>query len=94
MGKTAYAIKIDHASPLSQGFSPAENYSVTLLTTADLVTEDGSGQMSLFADAHDGRREKTEKIERAMDNIRGRFGKSAISSGATVKNDMGIRLET
>ena len=50
--------------------------------------------MSLFADAHDGRREKTEKIERAMDNIRGRFGKSAISSGATVKNDMGIRLET
>ncbi len=34
------------------------------------------------------------KIERTMDNIRSRFGKAAISSGATVRNDMGIRLET
>ena len=41
------------------------------VTGADLVGEDGSGQMSLFADAHDNRREKNEKIERAMDNIRG-----------------------
>jgi len=36
------------------------------------------------------RRAKNEKIERAMDNIRGRFGKGAISSGATVKNNLGI----
>jgi DNA polymerase-4 len=60
------------------------------VTGADLVGEDGAGQMSLFADAHDSRREKNEKIERAMDNIRGRFGKRAISSGATVKNNLGI----
>ncbi|HCE42879.1 MAG TPA: DNA polymerase IV [Lentisphaeria bacterium] len=60
------------------------------VTGADLVAEDDSGQMSLFADAHDTRREKNEKIERAMDNIRGRFGKGAISSGATVKNNLGI----
>ncbi len=40
------------------------------VTGADLVAEDGSGQLSLFADAHDSRREKTEKIERTMDSIR------------------------
>lgn len=60
------------------------------VTGADLVAEDGHGQLSLFADAHGGRRAKTEKLERAMDNIRGRFGKSAISSGAVVRNDLGI----
>jgi hypothetical protein len=43
--------------------------------------------MSLFADAHDGQRAKTEKIERTMDSIRNRFGKGAIASGAAV--DMG-----
>ncbi len=62
----------------------------TTVTAVDLVGKDGSGQMSLFSDAHDSRREKTEKIERTMDNIRGRFGKAAISSGAVVRNDMGI----
>ena len=60
------------------------------ITGADLVVADGSGQMSLFADAHDSRRDKNEKIERVMDNIRGRFGKGAISSGATVRNNLGI----
>ena len=59
------------------------------VTGADLVGEDGSGQLSLFADVHDNRREKTEKIERTMDIIRNRFGKAAISSGAAVKNDLG-----
>ena len=60
------------------------------VTGADLVAEHGSGQMSLFADVHDNRRAKTEKIERTMDNIRNRFGKAAISSGAAVRNDLGI----
>ncbi len=60
------------------------------VTGADLVASDGSGQMSLFADAHDSRRAKNEKLERAMDNIRDRFGKGAISSGAAVRNDLGI----
>jgi DNA polymerase-4 len=63
------------------------------ITGADLVAENGSGQLSLFADAHGSRREKAEKIERSMDNIRGRFGKSAISSAATVGNDLGIRIQ-
>jgi len=33
---------------------------------------------------------RREKIERAMDSIRGRFGKGAISSGTAVKNNLGI----
>ena len=45
------------------------------VTGADLVGTDGSGQMSLFADANDSR---WKKIERVMDSIRGRFGKAAI----------------
>jgi DNA polymerase-4 len=60
------------------------------VTGTDLVTGDGSGQLSLFADAHDGHRAKTEKLERAMDSIRNRFGKAAIGSGAVVRNDLGI----
>ena len=60
------------------------------VTGADLVGDDGSGQMSLFADVHDKLRAKTEQIERTMDIIRNRFGKAAISSGATVRNDLGI----
>ena len=60
------------------------------VTGTELVTGDGSGQLSLFADAHDGHRAKTEKLERAMDCIRGRFGKAAIGSGAVLGNDLGI----
>jgi DNA polymerase-4 len=60
------------------------------VTGTDLVTGDVSGQLTLFADAHDGHRAKTEKLERAMDSIRGRFGKAAIGSGAVVRNDLGI----
>lgn len=63
------------------------------VTGADLAAADGSGQMNLFADAHDSRRQKTEKIERTMDSIRNRFGKAAIASGAVVRNDLGIATD-
>lgn len=63
------------------------------VTGADLAAADGSGQMNLFADAHDSRRQKTEKIERTMDSIRNRFGKAAIASGTVVRNDLGIATD-
>ena len=54
------------------------------------MLESAATNFKLQPSSNGGRMNKTEKIERAMDNIRGRFGKGAISSRAAVRNDLGI----
>lgn len=58
------------------------------ITAINLCDEEQSMQMSLFFDEQDS--EKSEKIERTMDDIREKFGSDSISFGRILGNDIGI----
>lgn len=56
------------------------------VTAINLCPEDQAQQLSLFA-TENIRSESGEKMERAMDDIREKFGKNAITFGRTTKSD-------
>lgn len=60
------------------------------ITGANLVDENCFEQSSLFCEEEDKRREKMERIEEAVDNIRSRYGRGSISFGSIINNDIGI----
>ncbi|MBQ8174783.1 MAG: DNA polymerase IV [Clostridia bacterium] len=61
------------------------------VTAMNLVgANEGGEQLSLFDEGRSERRERTERLEDAVDGIRRRFGKSSISSGAILSNDFGL----
>lgn len=60
------------------------------ITGLQLVSEDYPDQPSLFGDADDQQRDKLEKLEGALDDIRSRFGRDSISFGASVVDDLGL----
>lgn len=55
-----------------------------------IATDEGGDQIGFFDEEKDRRREKTTRIEDTLDKIRARYGKGAISSGATISSDFGI----
>ncbi len=55
------------------------------VTAINLCPEDQAQQLSLFA-TENSRSESGEKMERAMDDIREKFGKNAITFGRTTKS--------
>jgi DNA polymerase-4 len=55
-----------------------------------IATDEGGEQIGFFDAEKDRRREKTTRIEDAMDRIRERYGKASIASGATISSDFGI----
>ena len=59
------------------------------VTAINLCDENQAQQLSLFANENIST-EKEEKAERAMDDIREKFGDSAISFGSVLKNDIGV----
>lgn len=61
------------------------------ITAINLTDEDEAEQLSLF-DTDAESREKGESIERAMDDIRKKFGDSAVTFGSVLDNDLGIDL--
>lgn len=58
------------------------------ITAINLCDENQEQQLSLFYDRKNS--EKIEKAERAMDDIRKKFGQSSISFGRVLGNDIGI----
>jgi DNA polymerase-4 len=62
------------------------------ITGENLTPADGSGteQLTLFDAPEKSNRERLEKLERAMDSIRGKLGKDAVKFGSVVGNDLGI----
>jgi len=58
------------------------------ITGTNLVSENVSGQISFFNSDESEKREKWEKIEQAVDNIRGRYGREVISLAATINNEL------
>lgn len=59
------------------------------ITAINLCDEKQAQQLSLFNDENISM-EKEEKAERAMDDIRQKFGDGAISFGSVIKNDIGL----
>lgn len=59
------------------------------VTGINLCDENQAEQLSLFT-AENIRNDASEKAERAMDDIRDRFGTDAIRFGSTIKNDIGL----
>lgn len=59
------------------------------VTAINLCDENQAQQMSLFADENINT-DKEERAERAVDDIRERFGDNAISFGSIIKNDIGV----
>lgn len=62
------------------------------ITAINLCDENQAQQLSLFA-SEDVNALKCEKMERAMDSIREKFGSNAISFGSVIKNDIGLDFE-
>lgn len=59
------------------------------VTALRLIPESSAAeQLSLFGDAED--REKEERLEKALDDIREKFGKGSILPGSVLDNDLGI----
>lgn len=59
------------------------------ITAINLCDENQAQQLSLFADENIST-EKGEKMERAIDDIREKFGDNAITFGSIIKNDIGL----
>lgn len=59
------------------------------ITAINLCDENQAQQLSLFSNENI-MSEKGEKVERAMDDIRKKFGTGAITFGRVMKNDIGI----
>lgn len=63
------------------------------VTAINLCDENQAQQLSLFSDENITA-EKSEKIERTMDDIREKFGSGAINFGSVINNDIGLDFET
>lgn len=61
------------------------------VTGINLVNEDEGEQLTLFAEENDTH-DKSESVERAMDEIRKKFGTSSIKFGRVIGNDIGVDL--
>lgn len=60
------------------------------ITGLNLAADSETGQLSFFEkESENG---KQEKIERAVDNIRNKFGRGAITLGANINNDIGVNI--
>lgn len=61
------------------------------ITAINLTDETVDEQLSIFSSLSKNR-DKGEKIERTMDDIRKKFGSDSISFAQTINNDLGIDL--
>ncbi len=53
--------------------------------------EDAVEQLNLFDEGEDEKRVRRGKLENAVDEIRSRFGRTAVTSGSVIGNDLGIK---
>ena len=56
-----------------------------------LHAENAHEQISFFDEDESEKRKRNEKLESAVDEIRARYGKSAVTTGAVIGNDIGIK---
>ncbi len=80
------SLEIIHASWKSG--SPIRLLTITAINLCDETADE---QLSLFSLSTE-EREKSESIERTMDNIRKKYGSASIAFGQVIDNDLGIDL--
>jgi len=70
------------------------NTKIRLLTVTgiNLIDENDDQQLSLFLTDSE-KREKAEKLERTIDEIRSKYGRKAVNFGQIIQNDIGIDLD-
>jgi DNA polymerase-4 len=80
------------AALINASWKPGAPIRMLTITAQKLIPgEEASEQTSLFQGQRDaGNREKRERLEKAMDKVRDKYGFGSISSGAVIKNDLGI----
>ena len=61
-----------------------------LTVTALNVSHSAAAQLSLFAPEAGQEDARRESLEKSLDSIRGKFGKSAIASASALRADMGL----
>lgn len=72
-----------------------ENNPIRLLTITaiNLTDEDEAEQLNMFSQLNADSRYKNQSMEKAIDQIRSKFGDSAITFGRVINNDIGIDLD-
>lgn len=82
----------EHAYEIVKSTWP-EGKPIRMLTVTgiNLVNEDEGEQLTLFSEENDTH-DKSESVERAMDEIRKKFGDSSIKFGRVIGNDIGVDL--
>lgn len=63
------------------------------VTGANLVPTGEDEQLSFFTTAENPKRERQDKLEHAMDAIRGRYGKASILAASSIDNSIGLSDE-
>lgn len=80
-------------SIIRKSWSMRDPIRMLTITAINLCDENQAQQLSLFSDENISI-EKGEKVERAMDSIRQKFGSGAISFGSVLNNDIGLDTGT
>ncbi len=88
LGRELSAAALSLVEGLLYGDRPIRMLTVS---ASGLARKDDGEQIGFFDEERDERRQKTERIEVAIDGIRHRFGNGSIYSGALIDNDLGIR---
>ena len=88
IAEAAYAIALD-AVPQGKAVRMLTVTAMNLVHADDVVE-----QIGFFDTELDRRRRRTGRLESAVENIRLRFGKGALTSGAVIGNDIGIQGAT
>ena len=76
------------AGMLRENFNPRIGVRSITVTGTGLLPEDTAEQIGFFQNEHDA--EKDGRRERAMDDIRKKFGQDSIKSGGALGSDFGI----
>lgn len=78
---------------MESSWNPNAPIRMLTITASNLVPDGESGeQLSLFGEAADTGREKQEQLETTLDSIRSKFGKTAVSFGGILKNDIVVDI--
>lgn len=72
------------------GWNLSEPIRMLTITALGLTKGASPEQMSFFDKETDFKRDKQERIEHAIDAIRGKFGRDSITTGAVINSDIGI----
>ena len=86
------AVILDAARGLLETFDPGRGVRLLGITASNLVSGAGPVQTELFVDEESQRREATERrgvLDRAVDEVRARFGRGAVQPAVLLDRDRG-----